>query len=360
MKCYLKKEEDYNTSKWMGGLTKELSIYPKDSKYLERNFIWRISSATVDVEESDFSKLPDYDRVLMVQTGEVVLSYEGHRVIRLKELEQDRFDGGWKTKSFGKITDFNLMTRKGNEGYLDLIYPQKEIAHMSSTYESELPMSTHALYCKEGYIIVSAGKEEHMVRQGQIFVMEYEENEKVQYDVMGEGVTIRAQIFYNQMKDELYPVEIPKEKATFDDFKKCVFLANVQFRWAEYIVKKLKDTWLDEALSSVIKKLEKYYVTSVVFLIGMIILLVPAVELGWEPLKIFVAFCVWAIIDMLLVSPLIYFIFVPKPVAKHIKDINKLTPYEQKVRERELAQNERLDKLMKKYKNSGKKAKKED
>ena len=121
MNYTLYRQEDYNTSQWMGGNTTELAIYPKTSKYLDRNFIWRLSSATIDVEESDFSKLPDYDRVLMVLEGEVVLSYEGQRVARLKALEQDRFDGGWKTKSFGKITDYNLMVRKGSEGYLDVI-----------------------------------------------------------------------------------------------------------------------------------------------------------------------------------------------------------------------------------------------
>ena len=126
MKSYLLKEENYNTSRWTGGQTKELAIYPAESKYLDRNFVWRLSSATVETEESDFSRLPDYDRVLMVLDGEVVLSYEGERVARLKELEQDRFDGAWKTRSFGKITDYNLMVRKGNEGYLDLIYPETE------------------------------------------------------------------------------------------------------------------------------------------------------------------------------------------------------------------------------------------
>ena len=74
MRQYLLKEENYNIGNWTGGQTKELAIYPPKSKYLDRNFIWRLSSATVETEESDFSKLPDYDRVLMVLEGEVVLS----------------------------------------------------------------------------------------------------------------------------------------------------------------------------------------------------------------------------------------------------------------------------------------------
>ena len=61
----------------------------------------------------------------------------------------------------------------------------------------------------------------------------------------------------------------------------------------------------------------------------------------------------WIVIDCIAVSPLIYMAFVPKPVRKHIKDVNNLTPYEQRVREEELDRNEHLEKVMKKYKNSG-------
>ena len=61
----------------------------------------------------------------------------------------------------------------------------------------------------------------------------------------------------------------------------------------------------------------------------------------------------WVILDCLLISPSIYMAFVPKPVAKHIKDINKLTPYEEKVRQEQFKANPALEKMMKKYKNSG-------
>ena len=43
-----------------------------------------------------------------------------------------------------------------------------------------------------------------------------------------------------------------------------------------------------------------------------------------------------------------------KQLKKHIKDINNLTPYEQRVRDAELGVNEAVEKVLKKYKNSGK------
>ena len=360
MKTYLYKEENYSISNWSGGKTKELAIYPKGQKYIDRDFIWRLSSATVDLEESDFTRLPDYDRVLMVLDGEVVLEYNGERVAKLKTLEQDSFDGAWKTKSFGKITDFNLMIRKGNRGFLDVIRPQNEKQMLGSSEETELPLCTHALYCKEGYLLVSTGEKTQMVQPGQLFVMEYEMGETARYSIMGEGVTVRAQIFYSGMEEELFPVEIPAEKATFDDFKVCVYLANVQFRGAKYVIKSLQHTWFDETLGGVIRKLERYYVTSIVFFLGLIGVLVIGLEANLSALPSLALFAGWVLLDCLVISPLIYFTCVPKPVRKHIKDIDKLTPYEQKVREQEQGRNEQLEKLLKKYKNSGKYLGRED
>ena len=49
-KMILKKAEDFVTSKWSGGSTTELYIYPPQAVYREGNFKCRISSATVEVE----------------------------------------------------------------------------------------------------------------------------------------------------------------------------------------------------------------------------------------------------------------------------------------------------------------------
>ena len=71
--------------------------------------------------------------------------------------------------------------------------------------------------------------------------------------------------------------------------------------------------------------------------------------------EIILSMVVWVVIMMLLISPLIYFAVVPKPVRKHIKNIDELNSYERKTREEELESNASLDKIMKKYKNTGKK-----
>ena len=120
------------------------------------------------------------------------------------------------------------------------------------------------------------------------------------------------------------------------------------------MIKSLRQTWFDEALSGVIRKLERYYATSIVFFLGLIGVLVIGLAENLSALPALALFVGWVLLDCLVISPLIYFACVPKPVRKHIKDIDKLTPYEQKVREQEQGRNEQLEKLLKKYKNSGK------
>ena len=390
MRYELRKEEDFSVSKWMGGKTKELAIFPPDAKYIDRDFIWRLSSATVELEESDFSKLPDYDRVLMVMEGSAVLTYDGKRSIRLKELEQDSFDGAAKTKSYGKITDFNVMVRKGGDGILDVIRPDSDARVLGDTLHTERKCTTHALYVKEGYLVVNYNGHMMMAKEGQLLVMEFFDEIPV-YAVMGEGVVIRAQMGYDyeipedqkavaesesapeaveeerqpKATEEPKPVppvierkeepEEPVDKGSFfDNFKWAFFIANTQFRGAQHIVKKLKSICYDDKLYETIKTLEKFFVTFAVFIIGAFFCLMPYSKGMVSDAGAIGLIAIWIIVDILLVSPLIYYFVLPKPIASHVLDLDKMTEEEIRIMEERNSRNERIEKLMKKYKNTGK------
>ena len=60
---------DYVTTQWSGGATTQLAIAPKGAVYADRDFLWRLSSATVELDESDFTPLPAYDRVISTLRG---------------------------------------------------------------------------------------------------------------------------------------------------------------------------------------------------------------------------------------------------------------------------------------------------
>ncbi|MBE5971979.1 MAG: HutD family protein [Lachnoclostridium sp.] len=148
---------EYNTSSWSGGTTTELGIGPEGSRYADRDFLWRISSATVDLEESTFTVLPDYDRIIMTLEGEIDLCHNDGEWIHLKAFETHSFDGGDDTVSRGKVVDFNLMTRKGAAGgtMLPLVFLADGTCFEIKTVLSDIETFSEAmLYCYRGSVTI--------------------------------------------------------------------------------------------------------------------------------------------------------------------------------------------------------------
>lgn len=355
MEYKLYRKADQRTSIWSGGTTTQLAIFPADSVYMERNFVWRLSTATCEEEESTFSRLPDFDRILMVLKGNVILAHQDVRVAKLGEMEQDSFDGAYRTKSFGVITDYNLMIRKGNKGALEPVNLESNNMTLECPMDENYSLYTTALYCKEGFCTLSINGDTVMISQGDQIVIDSKMDESLQLSVMGEGTLVRTHIWFNYESDTMRPTYIPPEKTSFDDFLTCMYLANIQFRGAGFFFKKLKTQWFDEELSKAINKIENIYLTFFVGLAGAIAAGALTIN-SCSAAVCALAIIAWLIVDILIVSPLIYLAVVPKPTRKHIKDISQLTPYEQAVREKELGTNVRLEKLMKKYEKSGRMA----
>lgn len=149
------KKAEYKTTKWPGGTTAELIIFPKEALYSERNFKWRLSSASVEAETSAFTSLPGIERILMVLKGELFLEHKDHHSVKLMPYEQDSFSGQWDTVSYGKATDFNLMLAEGCRGKLEVIQMHKGpgigIRH-DEYIEGEENLTTEVFYCAEGEI----------------------------------------------------------------------------------------------------------------------------------------------------------------------------------------------------------------
>jgi environmental stress-induced protein Ves len=161
------KVSDQIVSNWSGGSTTQLYISPKDSVLQERNFDFRISSARVEVEESDFTEFIGFDRYLMVLEGEVEIFHEGHHSKILKQFEIDQFSGDWKTSSKGKIVDFNLILKRGIKGSLRYI-SKNDLGRDRSRPVRTLMGSAH-----KGYYVIS-GKMEIIVNQDNYLVSEGE------------------------------------------------------------------------------------------------------------------------------------------------------------------------------------------
>ena len=145
---------DYTVSNWSGGRTVQLSIGPAGERYADRKFLWRISSATVELETSEFTSLPDYERLIAPIRGEMILSHNGGEEILLRPFDVHRFDGADLTISKGKCTDFNLMLRKGK------VTGEMRAIRLGSGGQQritpEMPGDTVLLYLAEGTARVQA------------------------------------------------------------------------------------------------------------------------------------------------------------------------------------------------------------
>ena len=115
------KASDLVTNNWSGGTTTQLTIYPKDAEYKKQNFMFRLSTATVEAKESEFTKLPGVSRKIMILNGGIKIEHKNRYTKTLNKFDQDEFSGDWDTKSYGKATDFNLMTTGDVKGNIEAI-----------------------------------------------------------------------------------------------------------------------------------------------------------------------------------------------------------------------------------------------
>lgn len=115
----------YSCSTWSGGKTTQLCLFPPQGSYQVGHFDFRISSATVELDETDFSSLPGYQRIIMTLDNPLQLIHlnQGERVksVHLQPYEGYRFSGDDVIRSVGKCTDFNLIFKNGISGDMEVM-----------------------------------------------------------------------------------------------------------------------------------------------------------------------------------------------------------------------------------------------
>ena len=149
------RQPQHRTSAWSGGETTEIAIFPPHSRYAARDFGWRVSSATVTSDTSEFTRLPGYNRRLLLLAGELRLQPAGDRETILHPGEQYAFRGDTPITSHGLATDFNLMLGPGWEG--DLAYVVLAPGDRRAWRPADA--AQHALaYCRHGETLITPAK----------------------------------------------------------------------------------------------------------------------------------------------------------------------------------------------------------
>lgn len=160
-------KQDYTVSRWSGGSTTQLAIFPPGAVYARQNFLWRLSSATVELERSDFTPLPDYQRYITVLDGAMALAHDGGSPLSLVPGQVHTFDGGSVTCSEGRCTDYNLMVRKGRcTGSLSAL------ALPGGGRRTVAPGGTLAVFCRSGSVTLTAGAETVTLAPGECALAE--------------------------------------------------------------------------------------------------------------------------------------------------------------------------------------------
>jgi len=157
------RNSDIQISNWSGGTTSELYIYPENSNYKSLDFNFRLSKATIEVEESIFTPLPNVKRKLMLLDGELELIHQNHHKKKLVPFEYDTFSGSWNTKSIGKATDFNLMMLGDTEGEYKVLSTIKE-AHLTYTHTADISV----LYVANGNIKIN----NTLINKGELIIFD--------------------------------------------------------------------------------------------------------------------------------------------------------------------------------------------
>ncbi len=179
MKITHLRKNEYMTSAWSGGTTTQLYIYPADADYASRRFRVRISSAAVDLEESDFTPLPGVDRWITPLMGGFILTHpvthpDRAPVVMGPLSEPYAFSGGIETHCVGRALDFNLML-KDAEGRMEICAGMAKIEKGLNAF---YPVA-------ETNMLV--GGESFMLEGGELLVIESDAEDTI---LLGEGAVL--------------------------------------------------------------------------------------------------------------------------------------------------------------------------
>jgi len=108
MNIHLLPKKDSKASIWSGGLTYEYMIYPETANYTNRDFTFRISSATIEEVPSVFTKFKGYHRYLVMLDNSLYIEVNKEKKV-YEKYEIMEFNSDDDVISYTKGIDFNWM-----------------------------------------------------------------------------------------------------------------------------------------------------------------------------------------------------------------------------------------------------------
>ena len=165
----LLKSNDFQVSDWSGGKTKQLYLSPPTGHYDKRNFDYRLSTATVELAESQFSDLSGFHRILMSLDHTLHL----HNASRQEEtvlapFTPYFFEGSDSITSRGTCTDFNLIYSDHYQGQMLAISDGQELSR-----DDEIQF----IYALSDLMVTGTDLPSFNLETGQLLIVEKETQE---------------------------------------------------------------------------------------------------------------------------------------------------------------------------------------
>ena len=160
---------DFQVSDWSGGKTKQLYLSPPTGHYGKREFDYRLSTATVELAESQFSDLSGFHRILMSLDHTLHLhnaSWQEETV--LAPFTPYFFEGSDSITSRGTCTDFNLI-------YSD--HYQGQMIAISNGQELSQDEAIQFIYALSDLMVTGSGLPSLNLETGQLLIVEKETQE---------------------------------------------------------------------------------------------------------------------------------------------------------------------------------------
>lgn len=116
MNINLIKFSELDASKWKNGITYQYYIFPNNANYQNKDFLFRISSATIDNIPSEFTNFIGYYRYLAMLDNNLDLKIN-NREVHLEPNQLIEFKSEDSVVSYSKGNDFNLMIKEDIQDY---------------------------------------------------------------------------------------------------------------------------------------------------------------------------------------------------------------------------------------------------
>lgn len=156
-------QQNFLTTKWNGGKTTQLYIFPENGNFKTGEYDFRISTASVEINESTFTLLSNTNRNLMVLKGELKLSHQGKEFSKLFPFDSEKFKGHWNTTSIGKSVNLNVISKHTIQSNYNIVQLKS-----SECFELNTNDFHHFIYLVEGELNIKEAQKSITIQQGEL------------------------------------------------------------------------------------------------------------------------------------------------------------------------------------------------